>query len=341
MERKASLMPRQAVFILELALLLLFSTNSYARELLPVKTGNMNPFMIGYGAVVPDSPFLVQQDELTVSVKLELANNSISANSATEEITIDGESYLADINLRYGYSRNLELIVDIPLLYHSSGFLDQIIKNWHNLWGISNSRRDVFPNNQLLYQYRKDGNTLISIDTGTGGVGDVVMGLKFSNEELRSGNTTVALRTDIKLPTGDADKLTGSGATDVALSVHAANAAFLDDINTILYGGAGLVALGKGDILPGIQKELNTSGYFGASWNATHRLALIAQLNYQSAYYKSDLKQLGKNSLQLYLNAAYTDRSNVSYELGFGENLTTSPTPDFLLYFSVTTGVTE
>lgn len=341
MERKANLITRHKVFTLKLVLLLLFTINTYARELLPVKSRNMNPFIIGYAAVIPDSPFLVRQNEWRTSVKLELANNSITANAAAEEVTIDGESYLADVSLRYGYSRNLELIVDIPLLYHSGGFLDQAIKNWHNLWGMSNSRRDIFPNNQLHYQYMKDGDTIIAIDSGTGGPGDMVIGLKFSNEDLRSGATTVALRTDMKLPTGDADKLTGSGAFDAAFSVHAANAEFVGNINTILYGGAGLVALGKGDILPDIQKELNTSGYFGASWRATHRLALIAQLNYQSAYYESDLKQLGKNSLQLYLNAAYTDRSNVIYEVGFGENLTTSPAPDFLLYFSVTTAVTE
>ena len=318
-------------------LLLLCSATSQAREFLPVKTKNINPFIIGYGAVIPDSPFLMRQDEWITSVKLELANNSITANTTTEEIIIDGESYIADINLRYGYSSDMEILMDIPLVYHSGGFLDQAIKTWHNLWGMSNSRREVFPNNQLRYQYKNNGDTLINIDTGTGGLGDMLLGLKFSSEKSRSGITSIVYRFDLKLPTGDADKLTGSGATDAAFSIHAANDSLLGDVHTILYGGVGLVALGKGDILPDMQKEINASGYLGASWFVTPRLALIAQVNYQSAYYESNLDQLGANSLQLYLNAAYTVQKNLYYEVGFGENLATDPTPDFLLYFSITT----
>jgi len=297
----------------------------------------MNPFMIGYGAIVPDAPIFVPKGEWMTSLRLELANNSITARSSTEEITIDGESYIADINLRYGYSSMAELSMDIPLVYHSEGFLDQVIKSWHNLWGMSNNRRDVFPNNQLNYQYMRNGNTLIDIDTGTGGIGDVVLGVKFNNEKLRSGTTSIAYRFDLKLPTGDPGKLTGSGAADAAFSVHAANSSLLRNISTVLYGGAGLVALGKGDILPEQQKDFNAGGYFGASWFTTPRLSLIAQLNFQSAYYKSELNQLGSDSINLYLSAAYFARDRLDYEVAFGENLFTDPTPDFLLYFSITT----
>ena len=314
---------------------LLFSNVSHAQYLLPVKTKNMNPFIIGYGAVVPDSPYLLQKDEWATSVKLELANNSITANTATEEIFIDGETYLADINLRYGYSRDIELLVAIPLIYHSGGFLDQAIKSWHDLWGMSNDRRDVFPNNQLQYEYSRNGNTMININSVTGGLGDMVLGLKYNNESLRNSATTVAYRVDLKLPTGDADKLTGSGAVDAALSVHAANKSLLRNVNTIVYGGAGLVALGKGDILPDIQNDFVGNAYFGAYWNTSQRLALIAQLSFQSSYYESDLDQLGANSFQLYLNAVYAGQDNISYEFGFGENLATDTTPDFLLYFAV------
>ena len=336
MDSSVTPITKSAIFANLAILLLLFGTTSRAQELLPVKTKNINPFIIGYGAVIPDSPFLIRKNEWMTSVKLELANNSISADNTAEEIIIDGESYITNINLRYGYNRDIELSMAIPLIYHSEGFLDEVIKTWHQWWGMTNSRRDVFPNNQLDYQYTKNGDTLIHIDAGTGGLGDVVLGIKFSSEILRHRATTIAYRVDLKLPTGDADKLTGSGATDIAFSIHAANASLLSNVNTTLYGGAGMVALGKGDILPDIQKELNGSGYFGASWYITPRLALIAQLNYQSAYYESNLNQLGANSVQLYLNAAYTARNNLNYEIGIGENLATDPTPDFLLYFAIT-----
>lgn len=317
-----------------LLLALLFSISSHAQQLMPAKIKNMNPFIIGYGAVIPDSPFLLPKDGWATSVKLELANNSITADTATEEIFIDGETYLADINMRYGYRHDIELLVAVPLIYHSGGFLDQAIKSWHDLWGMSNDRRDVFPNNQLQYEYTRNGNTLIDISSGAGGLGDMVFGLKYNNKPGDEA-TSIAYRMDLKLPTGDADKLTGSGATDVALSVHAANTSLLRKNDITVYGGAGLVALGKGDILPDIQKDYVGNAYIGISWQTTSRLALIAQLSFQSSYYESDLNQLGANSFQLYLNGAYASRDNITYELGFGENLATDTTPDFLLYFTV------
>ena len=317
-------------------LAILFSVPVQAQQLLPAKTKNINPFIIGYGAVIPDSPYLLRQDEWVANVKLELANNSIKSDTAAENIVIDGETYLVDINLRYGYDSDVEFLATIPLIYHSNGFLDQVIKSWHDIWGMSNDRRDVFANNQLQYKYSVNGNTLVNIDSGTGGLGDVVLGVKYSNRKMRAGSTAVACRLDIKLPTGDADKLTGSGATDAALSLHSANTSLLHNINTSVYGGAGLVSLGKGEIIPEIQREYVGNAYVGAYWQAKPRLAFIAQLNFQSSYYKSDLNQLGDDSFQLYLNAAYTSHDNTSYEFGFGENLATDTTPDFLLYFSIT-----
>ena len=319
------------------SVVVLSTTSVHAQDFLPVRTKNMNPFMIGYGAIVPDAPNLVRKGEWTTGIILELANNSITAKSSTEEITIDGESYIADINLRYGYSSIVELSMDMPLVYQSEGILDQVIKSWHDLWGMSNYRRDIFPNNQLNYKYIRNGNTLVDIDTGTGGIGDVVLGIKFRNGTPLSGTSSIAYRFDLKLPTGDPGKLTGSGAADAAFSIHAANSSLLRNISTVLYGGVGLVALDKGDILPEQQKDFNAGGYFGASWFTTPRLSLVAQLNYQSAYYASELSQLGSDSVNLYLSAAYLARDRLCYEVAFGENLFTDPTPDFLLYFSITT----
>jgi len=313
----------------------LFNGVCYAQQLLPAKTKNMNPFIMGYGAVIPDSPYFLSQDEWLASVNLELANNSIAADSANEAIVIDGESYLLDLDFHYGYSKDIELLLTIPFIYNSTGFLDQIIKSWHDLWGMSNDRRDEFSNNQLQYQYTREGNTLINLDSATGGLGDVVLGVQYSNNYLMAGATSIAFRLDLKLPTGDPDKLTGSGATDVALSVLAANPSLMAKYKTILYGGAGLVALGNGDILPEIQRDLVGNAYVGASWSYSPRFALLAQVNFQSSYYESDLNQLGANSFQLYLNGIYTSRDNLNYEFGFGENLATDTTPDFLLYFSV------
>jgi hypothetical protein len=59
------------------------------------------------------------------------------------------------------------------------------------------------------------------------------------------------------------------------------------------------------------------------------------QLDYQTAFYRSALAQLGKDSTQLYVGGSYLAESKLRYDFGLGENLYTDGTPDFLLYFSV------
>ena len=301
-----------------------------------LKTRNMNPFDIMYYAGGPQSVDVLAQGQFATSLSLSTSNNSITSSSHGEIITIDGESYVTDIELRYGLMNNLDIGARVPLIYHTPGYFDNFIESWHDLFGFSNSRRDTFPSNQLKYEYVDNGVTLVSLTQKESGIGDVTINAKYHLPGSDSDTLSAAVVAGFKLPTGDAGKLTGSDAVDANVSVHLSELRWLSSINTRFYGGAGISFLGDGKVLAERQNNTHYSIYLGAAWSIKPHLNAIAQLDYQSAFYRSELDQLGKNSTQLYIGGSYLADSSLQYDFGLGENLYTDGTPDFLLYFSVT-----
>jgi hypothetical protein len=92
----------------------------------------------------------------------------------------------------------------------------------------------------------------------------------------------VATWLTVKLPTGDAERLSGSGATDVALSVAASRE--LSD-RWQPFGQASLVWLGEGDLLPELQEDYAGSLLAGLTWQATAAFELTGQLEANTAVF--------------------------------------------------------
>ncbi|MGD8570699.1 MAG: DUF3187 family protein, partial [Gammaproteobacteria bacterium] len=227
----------------------------------------------------------------------------------------------------------IELSASLPLIYHSNGYFDNAIEKWHDWLGLTNDRRDDFPSNHLLYQYKKNGVTQYEMTDSEGGPGDIVLSSKYQPQGWSLPGRSLAYKLDLKLPTGNADKLTGSGAVDVSLSVHAMDRQALARFNLGMYAGAGISYLGNSDILSDMQNNVIYSAYLGSVWQFHPAFNLKGQLDVHSAFYDSELSALGTESVALYIGGTYQPHKNLSYELGFGENLQTDPTPDFILYF--------
>lgn len=295
----------------------------------------MNPFMNMYGAPTPRPAKTTAADRLRSDLSVAIANNSIASATAAEDIVLDGESYTVALALRYGYSQRLEFAALIPLIYHSEGYLDNFIENWHDVFGLTNSRRNSLPSNALRYDYAADGVSRYAISHNQGGIGDLVLSAKYAAFANGADTRHLAYALDVKVPSGDPDELTGSGAVDTVLSLHADDAALLSSIHTTLFGGGGVAFLGNGEILPDKQEDTTYSAYLGGAWRLLPALTFNLQLNYQSAIYTSDLKQLGEDSLQLYVGGSYFTAGGTRVDFAIGENLYTDPTPDFLVYFSL------
>lgn len=316
--------------------LLLISAPSTAAGLDVFELRNQHPFLHVYGLPPLQQAMLVERGKPGYAVVLSIVNNSEFKDTETESIVLDGETYFADFTLRRRIHERLEIGLDVPLVKHSQGFLDRMIYDWHDFWGISNSKRGA-PHNQLDYTYENNGTVQQQITASSFGVGDIqlsaAMPLVAGGE---AGSRYVSLRFSVKLPTGDADDVHGSGAPDAALGVYAQDSGRLFGREFSYLGFAGLLGLGDGEILAEQQNSLVPYGGLAGTWHATARFGVTAQLQAQGSYLDNDLDELGGSSIQLTVGGVYRwPAQGVAVRFALVEDVISDATPDFGFYLGV------
>jgi hypothetical protein len=300
---------------------------------------NQHPFLHIYGLPPLQQAMLLERGRTDYAVVLSIVNNSEIKDTETESILLDGETYFVDFKFRHRLHERLELGIDVPLVKHSQGGLDRMIYDWHDFWGISNSKRGE-PYNQLDYRYANGGAPLQQITSSSFGIGDVqlsaAMPLIAGGE---AGSRHVTLRFSVKLPTGDSDDVHGSGAADAALGLYAQDTRQLFGRELAYLGFAGLLGLGDGDVLTEQQRSAVPYGGLAATWHATGRFGVTAQLQAQGAYIDSDLDELGGTSIQLTVGGVYRwPAHGVAVRFALVEDVISDATPDFGLYLGIHVG---
>ena len=297
---------------------------------------NQNPFLQIFGLPAFQSATLTAEGAPAYDVSLDIANHADDGSNPGEDFVIDGESYFLTLSSRRRLANGVELGIDVPLIAHQHGFLDNAIEGWHDTFGMSNTKRRG-PANQLYFAYAGDGVVDYRLNSPSFGIGDIQLTAAMPiRERANDGDFDVALRASIKLPTGDAEKLLGSGAADLSLGAYVANTGMLWKRPLRVSGFLGALILGDGDVLTEIQRTTVPYGGIAATWRATERLAIATQLSAQGAYYDSALKELGGDSLQLAVGGYYRLRDRGA-SLGFAivEDVSANATPDFALHVSL------
>jgi hypothetical protein len=114
---------------------------------------------------------------------------------------------------------------EIRLIQHWGGWTDQGIERWHDLIGTWNFQREFFRRNEVSLRLAEEGGrTLADIHHGQPALSDLTLrtqGLLAQGALGADGALpwAVALRADLKLPTGRVALLGGSGGVDAGLGV--------------------------------------------------------------------------------------------------------------------------
>jgi len=316
---------------LSLSALLIAETAAAQQSLLnePFTVRNQNPFMVVHGLPAAASADLLPVGESSLQLQYDITNHSKSSETADESITLDGETYRATLVYRRGLAGGWQMGVELPLIAHTSGVMDHFIEAWHDTFGLSNSDRKPWPKNRLRFSYTHQGVLKAEMTAGDSGPGD--MRLLFSRrltppQEERQ----LAFNASLKFPTGDADRFQGSGSLDLALWLSGAAPNLSDAWHLGGYLHGGILLLGRGDLLREEQKGSVWFGGAGLHWRAWEWLTLKAQLDGHSAFYQSELDQLGKGSVMLTLGGSIPVRRG-AIDLAIGENLATDAVPDFMI----------
>lgn len=285
-----------------------------------------NPFIQIYGLPAFQTAALARPGGFVVGMSVDITNDADDSESDGDQLIIDGETTTVALSVRRRVHERLEFGIDVPYVGHSGGTLDGFIKDWHSMLGLSNARRDG-PNDQLRHVYISDGVTLFGLDSSVSGIGDVQL-----SAAMPFGNLTV--RAVVKLPTGDPDKLTGSGATDASLGVYGSRMCTYRERDLSLSGFVGALALGDGDVLPEFQRSFVPYGGAALRWQATESLGLGVQLSMQGSYFDTHFDDIGGHTFQLGIGADY-QAGDFLWRLAVAEDVNASATADFGLQLSV------
>jgi hypothetical protein len=308
-------------------------------EIEPFLTANRSPLVQIFGLPSETSSSLVLNGSWKFSLTQDIASIYSAHSNPAEEILLDGELYRWSFRGQYGVTDNLEIGIEIPLLIQGGGFLDGFIVDWHKLWGLPQGGRDTAAKNRLNYRYRKNGVQLLNINKSSEGVGDISLlsAYRLFENNTDLNHTSVALRSQLKLPTGDSSTLAGSGSVDLALFL-AASFNHISEYGVLgLFASAGTMFGNDGDILKEQRENIAGFGTVGAGWSPADWIALKSQCLISSPLYKdSSLAELGKNSALLTIGGTIHLPRAYMLDIGVSEDLAVSTAPDVTFHIGLT-----
>ncbi len=307
------------------AVLIIFGLPSHALAARPTPfaTTNQNPLVTIYGLPAADSSEVLPAQATEVQLRSDIANSCSISSAKDEGILLDGETYRSRLRLKHGIGHNLEIGMELPYISHSGGFLDRLIDNWHESFGFPEGERNSLERDQLNYHYTKT-TTRIDLHQREAGFGDVSLTGGWQLEGTET--TALTLRASLKLPTGEAEKLTGSGGSDLAIWFSGSHST--SGHNLTGFAALGGLLMSEGDVLTKQQNRAVAFGTLGASWQAYRQLALKAQFDGHTAFYhNSTLRELGE-SVQLIIGGSLDISDKSSLDLAVSEDIYVDSAPD-------------
>ena len=302
------------------------SVDKSAADFHPFETRDQNLFNLIHGQALPTNARLNKKDQSLWSSSLVITNTINIEDKNGESINLDYESYRFNLSYQYGLNKDWNLKLDIPLIHQSAGIFDSAIDKWHNFFGLPNGQRPSTEDNQYTVQYSYRSKSLVNLDEGSTSLGDIQ--LAAARTVVNSRSTTMSLWASIKLPTGDKNKLSGSGATDfsawLALNQQLSKDWFLNM-------NAGSVFLGNDNYKNIPLSDYVLYGHVMLGWLATENINLKVQLQGHTSYYeKSQLDILGDTYL-LTFGTSIKINSCQQLDIAISEDIKVSSSPDISL----------
>ncbi|TDJ47692.1 MAG: DUF3187 family protein [Gammaproteobacteria bacterium] len=334
--------------LLSMAILMAITSGSvHSKE--PEASGfvmrNHGPFtaLVGIPARWPDGTDHAAEFVWNVS------NHAMHASGTDVEILQDGETHTLTARFQYPVSPRVRAGVELPWISHSGGSLDSLIDTWHGWFGLPEGIRPQLADDQLDYVIRLNGVDTFRMNESVSGIGDIRLALAVELGKLEKwlgGGGALAgylsrvpwrMSLTAKLPTGEAEKLTGSGSADIAAGVgwrspHARGAA----VNWWL--DLGLVWPGKVDLA-----AFNVAGqifYYDAAltWRVVRRFDVIVQVAGHSGVYQGDIATLARPAAQLAVGGLWHITPGIGIRAGIFEDLRAKSAPDFGIELAVIIG---
>ena len=305
-------------FIFAVVLLLCFCSAADA-EIRAFHNINQSPFKQIFGLPSLDNNPLTETHKLRMSLIANISNTNEISFGADEQIENDSETFRGSLIASYVLLDNWQMSVEVPYIRHDGGFLDNFIYDWHDFFNLSQNGRTKDKSNQLHIAYMSNSNSLFAMHDAGAGLGDIRLNSAYS---LPWGTRTFIFSTEVKFPTGDFYKLTGSGGYDFSVGLLLNDPQSLGEYGITVFGGVAGVFLGDIDgELSAVQNDFAIVGRLGIGWQVTKLIQLKMQLDGLTALYDSELKQLGDESFQVIMGGSLCFTDNVYLDISVAENI--------------------
>ena len=287
---------------------------------------NQSPLKQIFGLPSLDNSPLIEAGKWRINLNANISNSYDVAIGTSEQLENDVETFRGSLLVNYGLRDNWQLSLEVPYISYDGGSLDDFIYDWHDFWGLSQNGRPRENSDQLLIAYHSGTTTFLDIHKHERGIGDIRINCAYTRPWE---NRALIVSSELKFPTGDFDRLTGSGGYDFSVGLTLNDPQTLGKYRITLYGGLAGIFLGGIDAeLAAVQKDFALAGRLGIGWQATRLLQLKLQLDGHSALYDSELKQLGNPAFQLITGGSLTFTDDVYLDISVAENLNSATAVD-------------
>ncbi|HZP80205.1 MAG TPA: DUF3187 family protein [Chthonomonadaceae bacterium] len=274
-----------------------------ARGPMPVRNGR--PYNLLFLQFTPELPDTLPAGGTRFGLHLDVFNNLLAPlpqGGAT--VQEDNETQRLLFSWRQGLGRRTELGVFVPALWRNGGFLDPFLSAWHSFFGLSGNAQDDPAGRGAQPKYRSilrlvDANGVTQVNEGNAfGPGDVSVTLK---RELlpTTPRSALTLRLGLKLPTGNPNRLLGSGNVDAGLSLDGRYNVGRD---ILFFANVGGLLLGHANRVPNAQSAM-FQGLIGVEYHPNRRDSFVFQID--------------GNSLAVRTGNGFADRAQVTATFGY------------------------
>ena len=292
----------------------------------PLQVGNLSPTAAIFGLPRWDGPRGERHSEWGITA--DIANHYVLAGNGIEELLLDGETWRFGLHYRRHIGEAWSVSLHIPWYRHSGGILDDAVDAWHGITNLPDGNRNLRGENRLQYLYTDRGTHRYVFEGARHGIGDLQIGLSRSFGAQRDWDVKIAL----KIPTGKQESLTGSGATDIALSVLKRNEVTLAGTPAGLFWGAGVLKPGATDAFSLAGEDWVVFGIIGAGWKPLPRYGFRLQLDTHSGFYVSALDELAGYAVQASIGGWWEAATGTTLTYAFSEDLVVKSSPDFAVH---------
>lgn len=296
----------------------------HAQEVDPFRTRNLSPLASIFGVPSWDAGRAARSFSLTS----ELANHYRLSRRGDDTLILDGETWRSNLYFQYSLDEAWFVTVELPYYHQSGGVLDNVVDAWHSIFRLPDGGRNNRGEDQLLFQMANRDGVFFDLDENRSGWGDTQLSVGHRLGRERG----FVVEATVKLDTGDAAMLAGSGSTDWAISLFRPIDARFRNRTGGYFWGLGVMRLGEPDL---IRFDAEDTAYFailGGSLRVLPRFGIKAQLDVHTPLYDTPLEELGQTSVQLALGGWWDVSRRGVLEFAIDEDLHVSTAPDVVLH---------